>query len=536
MVNLPEDFWPALDRATEVAAGARLALLRLPGVKAVGSGQRRVKGRPAGQAAIVITVDRKLSADELAALGLEPLPKEIEGIPVDVVEFGPIERRDPDSEPRAKARAVKDAVAAEWLDLPNVTGIGVGYKYVRGERTDQIAIRIYVAAKLSEQELRDRKFRPVPAEIEGIPTDVAELPPMRPSADPSGSRADRKDPLVGGISIGTANHPFSRGTLGTFVFDRSSGEQFVLSNEHVLDAPVGEKVIQPAPIGLDDSLEIGFQLDVCNPLHFFRLDTPNTTLGTILAGGAVAAAVAAALSDEIDPTRRGQEATQPDPGATTHSEQHAVELHYGELPIPGTPFKIGTKWLYQRQTTSGELSHEVGEEKRNPHFLRYQGLRTDRRRYHSGQTVELLGALIGPDERKRRRCSAYHTVALLTPVREDRLFPVLLHEAGHRHGEIMQRFLETLSPEELESDLPSRLRRDACFYHGSFVSGQGVPVGAWRHYFYVQTVNTVPEGTKPEVAAQTIGGLPASQNSKPVLDVGCGPFIFEDGTFDIELI
>ena len=52
----------------------------------------------------------------------------------------------------------------------------------------------------------------------------------------------------------------------------------------------------------------------------------------------------------------------------------------------------------------------------------------------------------------------------------------------------------------------------------------------------VQTVNDTPLGTKPEVAAQTIGGLPVSQNMKPTLDVACGPFVLEDGTFDIELI
>ncbi len=52
----------------------------------------------------------------------------------------------------------------------------------------------------------------------------------------------------------------------------------VLSNQHVLDGPVGTQVVQPSPIGLDDSLEIGFQLDICNPAHLFRLDTPNTTV------------------------------------------------------------------------------------------------------------------------------------------------------------------------------------------------------------------------------------------------------------------
>ena len=54
---------------------------------------------------------------------------------------------------------------------------------------------------------------------------------------------------------------------------------------------------------------------------------------------------------------------------------------------------------------------------------------------------------------------------------------------------------------------------------------------------HVQTVNTVPPGTDPLVAAKTIGGLPVSNHFKKTLDVACGPFVFEDdGSFDIELL
>jgi hypothetical protein len=61
-------------------------------------------------------------------------------------------------------------------------------------------------------------------------------------------------------------------------------------------------------------------------------------------------------------------------------------------------------------------------------------------------------------------------------------------------------------------------------------------MGPWRHYLFVQTVNTTPEGMDPAEAARIIGGLPLSQNAKPTLDVACGPAVFEDGQFDIELI
>ena len=40
----------------------------------------------------------------------------------------------------------------------------------------------------------------------------------------------------------------------------------------------------------------------------------------------------------------------------------------------------------------------------------------------------------------------------------------------------------------------------------------------------------------PTLAARIIGGLPVSQNMVPVIDVACGPFVIEDGQFDIEPI
>jgi hypothetical protein len=41
---------------------------------------------------------------------------------------------------------------------------------------------------------------------------------------------------------------------------------------------------------------------------------------------------------------------------------------------------------------------------------------------------------------------------------------------------------------------------------------------------------------KPAEAAKIIGGLPVSQNTTPEVDVACGPVVYEDGQFDIELI
>lgn len=531
-----ESFDVDLERSIAIADRELATLLSRPGVVGVGAGPERRRGRITGNAAIVITVRKKLSPEELEARDIEPLPDEIEGIPVDVIEFQKPQEAPELREAQANAIQAKERVERDWLRQPNATGIGVAYKQSRGVSTAVIAVTFYVEEKLSPSELRRRNLTPVPDNIDGVPTDVVVLPRMRPTSA-SGSRADKKDPLVGGISIGTANRPFWRGTLGSIVFDRASGAQRVLSNEHVLDAAIGEKVIQPAPIGLDDSIEVGFQLDICSPIHFFRLDTPNTTLGTILAAGAVAAATAAALSDAVDPTRRGQLATVPATGAKTLAEQHSVRMKYPELPIPGTPFEISTEWKYVRETTAGDLTHQVSETLKNPHSLRYKALFTDRRLYHPGDLVRLYGVIVPGDPEKLHRCDAFHCVALLTPTKVDRLLPVVLREAGRHFGQILGDVGQLLEPLGSEgNEILRMIRKDACLYTGSFVAGQNVPLGPWQHYLYVQTVNTVRDGTKSEVAAQTIGGLPVSQNMKPTIDVACGPFTFEDGSFDIELI
>jgi hypothetical protein len=575
-----------LERAIAVAGAHESDLLGLPGVVAVGAGPQRTGGVLTGRAAVVVTVRAKRPQAELEARGEQALPRELDGVPVDVVEEHAPQEAPEIVAAHQAASAVLDRVRDEWLNEPNVTGIGVAYK-TTGGRTDyrRMALTVFVAQKLDLEEVRRRGWREVPAEIDGVPTDVEQLPTLRPTSSASGSRDDRKDPLVGGITIGVNTKPFWYGTLGAIAYDRSTGDQLVLSNQHVLDGPPGTEVVQPSPIGLDDSLEIGFQLDICNPAHFFRLDTPNTTVGSVLAGAAAAAALAAALSDEIDPTRRGQEATAPPAGALTVSESQSVTLTYPGLPVPGTHFDVGARWRYQRHTTQGDLSHTADDVRTNPHVLVDKLLLTDRELYRPGETIKLFGLILpevcAPDDGgpvidltaadvaalaarrgpipgslssavtrppaqeeepaaqisvRRCPCGSFQATALLTPVPVDRAFPVVLREpVRSRRSEQINAFLDALSARE-DEDLfrrGVRLLRYGCLYTGS-LTATDVPLGGWRHYLYVQTVNTVPAGTDPAQAAQIIGGLPVSQNTRPQVDVACGPLVLEDGQFDIE--
>lgn len=42
---------------------------------------------------------------------------------------------------------IKEAAEADLLNRPGVTGIDVGYKYIGGQKTDEIVIRVHVAEK-----------------------------------------------------------------------------------------------------------------------------------------------------------------------------------------------------------------------------------------------------------------------------------------------------------------------------------------------------------------------------------------------------
>jgi hypothetical protein len=587
-----KDFFKTLDRAIVVASEHERELLSYPGVIAIGAGPQRRAGKITGQAAIVVTVRTKRSREELQAQGEKPMPGSLDGIPVDVIEPGqPLEAPEIVAA-QERAAQVLGQVKDKWLATPNVTGIGIGYKTRKGEMDfNQVALKIFVTRKLSPAELRQHKLTEIPANIDGVMTDVEQMPAMRPVSSASGSRDDRKDPLVGGSTVGVNTKPFWYGTLGAIVFDRTTGEQMVLSNQHVLDGPPGTEVVQPSPIGLDDSLDIGFQLDICFPVHFFRLDTPNTTIGSVLAGGAIAALTAAALSDDIDPTRRGQEATPPPGGAKTLLESHKVKFDYPEMPIPGTHFEIKTGWEYTRHTDAGDFFHSVAEVKKNPHVLVDKLLLTDKKLYHPGETIRLFGLILpelcapkasdadpgrvisaaeletltqrlevtppslsaglasragevhtsGPKPAAttgRCPCQCYHATAILTPSTVDRAFPVVLREPLFKNKnqlltELLQLVIKRDDRELLQRVF--RLVRYGCFYTGELTVG-AIPMGPWKHYLYVQTVNCAPDGLKPIEAAKIIGGLPVSQNTKPALDVACGPFVIEDGQFDIELI
>jgi hypothetical protein len=138
------------------------------------------------------------------------------------------------------AIAQKADAEQELLKLPGVNAVDVGYKYVNGEKTDEIAIRVHVSKKkrgLAENEK-------IPDEINGIKTDVIEGTYDAQTATKEmvldvDAQADtvKYRPLQGGSSIGpnrAVGGSIYAGTLGCFVRDNASGKTLMLSNFHVM--------------------------------------------------------------------------------------------------------------------------------------------------------------------------------------------------------------------------------------------------------------------------------------------------------------
>lgn len=122
------------------------------------------------------------------------------------------------------------------LTKKNAHTVGEGYKIKDGELTSQEAIVVYVKKKEARDKLSDEDF--IPAEIDGIPTDVQEEEEFTP-LDDCGTYANPEERIKhyetkqpGGVCI--SNITVSCGTDGLWVRDRETKEPLSLSDAHVL--------------------------------------------------------------------------------------------------------------------------------------------------------------------------------------------------------------------------------------------------------------------------------------------------------------
>ena len=154
-------------------------------------------------------------------------------------------------------RRAKASAEGELLKRKGVVGVGVGKKIVKGKKSQEMSIRVYVKKKLPKAKVARKDM--IPAEIDGYKTDVIErkfvlhdrrapVADLKPQVD-----AGTYNPLTGGISIGPCRNVDGFvfvGTLGCVVEDRSTGDRMMLSNFHVMALDnswsVGDTMAQPA--------------------------------------------------------------------------------------------------------------------------------------------------------------------------------------------------------------------------------------------------------------------------------------------------
>jgi hypothetical protein len=117
-----------------------------------------------------------------------------------------------------------------------VKKFGVGRKITNGKITDEVSLIMYVRAKQDLSTLRQYNISPAPKVIEGIKTDIYELPlgikpqVLRLLETASAPDDGRHRPILGGEAMIRTGVP-ATGTLGVVV--ESDGELYGITNNHV---------------------------------------------------------------------------------------------------------------------------------------------------------------------------------------------------------------------------------------------------------------------------------------------------------------
>jgi Trypsin-like peptidase domain len=138
-----------------------------------------------------------------------------------------------------EAISVKQQYVDKLFAMPNVVGIGIGYKIAGTRVTGELAITVSVSRKVASAQLAASEI--IPKLIGSIKTDVVETGVFRAFQDPK----KKMRPARPGVSIGHYN--ITAGTLGCLV--KRGDDVLILSNNHVLadsnNAQLGDAILQP---------------------------------------------------------------------------------------------------------------------------------------------------------------------------------------------------------------------------------------------------------------------------------------------------
>ncbi len=143
-----------------------------------------------------------------------------------------------------KVQAVKEANEEKLLPLPNVVGVGIGYKEKGGKETSEVCVKVYVESKVDEKKLSPTEL--IPPAYDKVKTDVHEVGRINALEFKSKIR-----PLTPGYSIG--HYRITAGTFGCLVRDVCPPcRVHILSNNHVLAnsnaSHIGDPILQPGHV------------------------------------------------------------------------------------------------------------------------------------------------------------------------------------------------------------------------------------------------------------------------------------------------
>jgi hypothetical protein len=129
-------------------------------------------------------------------------------------------------------RATKRGAHARLLAIPGVHCVAIGAKVVAGKATADVAIQVFLPRKRPAAELSPAEL--VPAEIDGIKTDIIEEPMARLLATTFPDKSEYTD-LSGGMQIQAGNSVTGTGTLGCIATPTgTNGPVYAITNHHVV--------------------------------------------------------------------------------------------------------------------------------------------------------------------------------------------------------------------------------------------------------------------------------------------------------------
>jgi hypothetical protein len=155
-------------------------------------------------------------------------------------------------------------------DYDGVHHVDVGYRYVGGRETDDLAARIFVHGP---KRTRSKSRKLAAKAIDGLPVDVIVTSIARHCAStPEARRTRQAATLVGGVSIGPDDR-VTAGTLGAVVRSRRFPDTLLgLTADHVVG--MHGRIYQPGRVDSAGPAPIGYVVDVSptNCAALVRLD------------------------------------------------------------------------------------------------------------------------------------------------------------------------------------------------------------------------------------------------------------------------